>query len=100
MNTTPIGPVSFIKLEKESKPFIENPATANSFEQMLGQALDKVNALQIQSSDLNTQLASGNLEYIHQAMVMAEKAGIAFDFTMQLRNKVVEAYQEIMRTQI
>jgi flagellar hook-basal body complex protein FliE len=33
-------------------------------------------------------------------MVMAEKAGLAFDFTLQLRNKVLEAYQEIMRTQI
>ncbi len=100
MNTMPIGPVSFIKLEKESKPFVENPATGVSFEQMLGQALDKVNALQIQSSDLSTAMASGNLEYIHQAMVMSEKAGLAFDFTMQLRNKVLEAYQEIMRTQL
>lgn len=100
MNAMPISPVSFIKLEKEAKPFAENPAAGASFEQMLGQALDKVNALQIQSSDLSAQMASGNLEYIHQAMVMAEKAGVAFDFTMQLRNKVLEAYQEIMRTQI
>lgn len=100
MNAMPISPVSFIKLEKEAKPFAENPVAGVSFEQMLGQALDKVNALQIQSSDLSAQMASGNLEYIHQAMVMAEKAGVAFDFTMQLRNKVLEAYQEIMRTQI
>ncbi len=100
MNTTPISPLSFIKLEKESKPFNENPATEVSFEQMLGQALDKVNVLQIKSSDLNAEMASGNLEYVHQAMVMAEKAGLAFDFTLQLRNKVLEAYQEIMRTQI
>lgn len=100
MNTLPISPLSFIKLEKESKPFGENPVSGASFEQMLGQALDKVNALQIKSSDLNDQMASGNLEYVHQAMVMAEKAGLAFDFTMQLRNKVLEAYQEIMRTQL
>lgn len=100
MNTSSISPVSFIKLEKESKPLDENLAAGASFEQMLGQALDKVNTLQIKSSDLSAQMASGNLEYVHQAMVMAEKAGIAFDFTMQLRNKVLEAYQEIMRTQI
>ena len=100
MNMTPIGPVTFIRLEKESKPFGENPATSASFEQILGQALDKVNKLQIQASDLNTQLATGNLEYLHQAMVMAEKAGLAFEFTLQLRNKVLEAYQEIMRTQL
>lgn len=100
MNTMPIGPVSFLKLDKESKPFSPNPVANASFEQMLGQALDKVNVLQIKSSDLNAEMASGNLEYVHQAMVMAEKAGLAFDFTMQLRNKVLEAYQEIMRTQI
>ena len=100
MNTLPISPVSFIKMENESKPLIENSAVGASFEQMLGQALDKVNALQIKSADLDTQLASGKLENIHQAMIMAEKAGIAFQFTMQLRNKVLEAYQEIMRTQV
>lgn len=100
MNTLPIGPVSFLKLEKESKPFDENPLAGASFEQMLGRALDKVNALQIKSSELNAEMASGKLEYLHQAMVMAEKAGLAFDFTLQLRNKVLEAYQEIMRIQI
>lgn len=100
MNTLPIGPVSFLRLEKESKPFDENQSAGVSFEQMLGQALDKVNALQIKSSELNAEMASGKLEYLHQAMVMAEKAGLAFDFTLQLRNKVLEAYQEIMRTQI
>jgi flagellar hook-basal body complex protein FliE len=100
MNTTPVGPVSFIKLEKEPKATQGNPLAGVSFEEKLGQALDKVNALQIESSELNTELASGKLEYLHQAMVMAEKAGLAFDFTLQLRNKVLEAYQEIMRTQI
>lgn len=100
MTTLPISSVSFINLMKESKPLDENPVAGASFEQMLGQALDKVNALQIESSDLSAQMASGNLEYVHQAMVMAEKAGLAFDFTMQLRNKALEAYQEIMRTQI
>ena len=77
-----------------------NPIMAESFETVLSRALEPVNDLQLQSADLDSKMASGNLEYVHQAMVMAQKASLALDFTLQIRNKVVEAYQEIMRTQV
>jgi flagellar hook-basal body complex protein FliE len=77
-----------------------NPLVAESFEKVLSRALEPVNNLQLQSADLDSQLAQGKLEYVHQAMVMAQKASLALDMTMQIRNKVVEAYQEIMRTQV
>jgi flagellar hook-basal body complex protein FliE len=77
-----------------------NPLMAQSFESVLSKALEPVNNLQLQSAELDGQLAQGKLEYVHQAMVMAQKASLALDMTMQLRNKVVEAYQEIMRTQL
>jgi flagellar hook-basal body complex protein FliE len=77
-----------------------NPLVAESFEKVLSRALEPVNNLQLQSAELDGQLAQGKLEYVHQAMVMAQKASLALDMTMQIRNKVVEAYQEIMRTQV
>ncbi len=77
-----------------------NPLVAESFEKVLSKALEPVNNLQLQSADLDSQLAQGKLEYVHQAMIMAQKASLALDMTMQIRNKVVEAYQEIMRTQV
>ena len=77
-----------------------NPLMGESFEMVLSKALEPVNNLQLQSAELDSQLAQGKLEYVHQAMVMAQKASLALDMTMQIRNKVVEAYQEIMRTQL
>jgi flagellar hook-basal body complex protein FliE len=98
-----IHPVSQIaKLRPESvltgEPKEADPAP--SFEEVLGQALNGVNDLQQQSAELNTKLASGQLQYIHQATAMAEKASLAFELTLQIRNKFLDAYQEIMRTQI
>lgn len=84
-----------------SEPAPENnPLMVETFEKVLSKALEPVNNLQLQSAELDGQMAQGKLEYVHQAMVMAQKASLALDMTMQIRNKVVEAYQEIMRTQL
>ena len=97
----PVQPVSILKSEGIFKAEKEQPVlTDGSFEKVLAKALNGVNDLQLQSADLDAKMASGQLEYVHQAMVMAEKANMALQFTMQVRNKVVEAYQEIMRTQL
>lgn len=98
-STEAISPLSIIKNEpkQETEP---NSMLATSFEKYLAQALEPVNNLQLQSADLDSKLAAGKLEYVHQAMVTAEKASLALDLTIQVRNKVIEAYSEIMRTQV
>jgi flagellar hook-basal body complex protein FliE len=88
------GPESLVSRERKEKD------PAQSFEAVLGKALNEVNDLQQQSTELNAKLASGELQYIHQATAMAQKASLAFELTLQIRNKFLEAYQEIMRTQI
>jgi flagellar hook-basal body complex protein FliE len=67
---------------------------------MLRGYMDEVNKLQLKSEELDRQLATGALENIHEATIAAEKAALALEFTIQIRNKVVEAYQEIMRMPI
>ena len=96
---TKLTPLSILKTEPTSQPE-SNSMMATSFEKMLAKALEPVNNLQIQSADLDSKLAAGKLEYVHQAMVTGEKASLALDLTIQVRNKVIEAYQEIMRTQV
>jgi flagellar hook-basal body complex protein FliE len=44
--------------------------------------------------------ATGKTRNIHETMIAVNKADLAFRLTMQVRNKIVEAYQEVMRTQI
>jgi flagellar hook-basal body complex protein FliE len=48
----------------------------------------------------NTQMAAGQIDNIDKIMIDMEKADIALQFTLQVRNKVLDAYQEIMRMQI
>jgi flagellar hook-basal body complex protein FliE len=70
------------------------------FGDFLNKAVEEVNALQQDSSQLKSNLVTGEIEDIHQVMIAAEKANLAFQLTLQIRNKVIEAYQEIMRMQV
>lgn len=75
-------------------------AGEGSFGQFLQDAMQEVNNLQLESQDMKQQLITGNVEDIHQVMIAAEKANVALQLTVQIRNKVIEAYQEIMRMQV
>lgn len=100
MDIRPINPVSLVRPDSILNAKNSNEKPAVSFEKILGQALGPVNNLQQQAAALDHKLASGQLEYIHQATAMAEKASLALELTLQIRNKALEAYQEIMRTQV
>ena len=78
----------------------QEPPVVKSFGVYLGDALGNVNALEKESERLTTALAAGQVEYISQVVVAAEKADIAVQLTLQVRNRAVEAYQEIMRMQV
>ncbi|MCE5198754.1 MAG: flagellar hook-basal body complex protein FliE [Armatimonadota bacterium] len=71
-----------------------------SFKEALKKGVGEVNKLQSESDEMSMKLASGELEDVHKAMIAMQKAKLAFEFTTQVRNKVVEAYQEIMRMQL
>ncbi len=71
-----------------------------SFGEMLKEHLKKVNHLQNTADTAVQDLASGKNEDVHNTMISLEKASVAMQLTMQVRNKVVEAYQEIMRMQV
>jgi flagellar hook-basal body complex protein FliE len=73
---------------------------SKQFGQFLSDALNKVNQQQQESSQLTQQFAAGQTSDVHQVLIASEKAALALELTVQIRNKVIEAYQEIMRTQI
>ena len=79
----------------------ETPAKVDkSFGEYLSNALDQVNQLQQESQQASIDLAAGKIQDVSQAVIATEKATIALQLTMQVRNKVVDAYQEIMRMQV
>ncbi len=71
-----------------------------SFKDTIKNALGGVNNLQNQADEMSQKLATGDLEDVHKAMLAMNKAKTTFDFTMTVRNKVLEAYQEVMRMQV
>lgn len=94
-----VNPMVLVRPESFLNSTPEEKKPAVSFEEVLGNALNQVNVLQQQSAELGAKMISGELEYLHEATAMSEKASLALQLTIQVRNKVVEAYQEIMRTQ-
>ena len=71
-----------------------------SFSDFLNNALNQVNSLQINAEKMNEAFAAGLTDNIHQVMVASEKASVAMQFTLQVRNKMLDAYTEIMRMPI
>lgn len=79
------------------KPAAENAA---NFGDILANALTEVNSLQKNAEKSAIDLVTGKLQDVSQVTIAAEKASIALQLTMQVRNKAVDAYQEIMRMQV
>lgn len=71
-----------------------------SFAEMLNDALTSVEQQEKQVQALNMQFMAGQPVDVHDIMIAAEKAQLGLQLTVQVRNKVVEAYQEIMRIQL
>lgn len=71
-----------------------------SFADVLDKFVTDVNSLQNKASESIEKLATGEISDVHQVMIAVEEAGTAMEFMLEIRNKVVEAYQEIMRMQV
>ncbi|NLK00883.1 MAG: flagellar hook-basal body complex protein FliE [Clostridia bacterium] len=70
------------------------------FAEVLRNAFHHVDGLQKNADAMTQHYLAGNLDNIHQVVLAAERASIALQMTVQVRNKMVEAYQEISRMQI
>ena len=78
----------------------ESGSGTKSFGELLTNALGEVNAQQQHAGEVVQRFALGEPMDIHQVMIAVEQAGTAMALTIQVRNKLVEAYQEVMRTQV
>lgn len=91
-----IGPERYSPL---GRPVAPSPA-AEGFADTLKTVLSDVNAMQMDSGAALQRLAAGENVDIHEVMISSAEAGIAFDLMLEIRNKLVEAYQEIQRMQV
>ncbi|MGM7720367.1 flagellar hook-basal body complex protein FliE [Metabacillus sp. Hm71] len=71
-----------------------------SFAETLKQAINQVNQSQIESDKMTEALAAGKNVELHDVMISAQKASVSMALAIELRNKAIEAYQEMMRIQV
>ncbi|MEK3989567.1 flagellar hook-basal body complex protein FliE [Robertmurraya sp. FSL R5-0851] len=89
----------------QSNAAISTPSTTpyeaqKSFASVLKDSIEKVNEAQNQSDVMTEKLARGENVDLHQVMIASQKASITMSATIEVRNKVIEAYQEVMRMQV
>ena len=102
--TAPISPIT-----------LANPATAiqtapplasgapdggNVFHSIFQTAVNTVEGFQVQANQSVENFLSGKNEDVHTAVLATQRADLSFELFMQVRNRVVSAYQEIMRMQV
>ncbi len=68
-----------------------------SFTELFDQVLNSVNSLQMDSAKAQELLATGDAADLHQVMIAAEEAGIAMDLLLEIRNRLLDAYQNLVR---
>ena len=72
-------------------------AQGGGFADTLRSTLDQVNQVQARSSEMSAAYERGEVTDIAQVMLARQEAGVAFEATLQVRNKLLSAYQDIMR---
>lgn len=76
------------------------PGAAGAFAESLSKALNTVDSMQKESHASVNRLLSGEIEDLHKVALDHQRAALAFDLLLQVRNKAVQAYQEVMRMQV
>jgi flagellar hook-basal body complex protein FliE len=75
-------------------------SAGKSFSDTLNEALKNVNDLQKNSDRAMQDLATGKTDNIPEVMITAEKADLALKMMVQVRNKIIDAYHEVMKMQV
>lgn len=90
-----------INIEKPSvSAEVSQSSPSKSFADTLKEAIDGVNQLQKASDRAAQDLATGRTDNVADVMIAAEKADVALRVMVQVRNKIIDAYQEIMKMQV
>ena len=71
-----------------------------SFGDTISNFLDAVNTAQVDAKDSISEIVTGESENLHEAMAKGEEAKISFEVMLEIRNKLLQSFQEIQRMQV
>lgn len=99
-----MDPLSFTRIvepeppAQPAQPPAESPA--GSFAELLGDAVQRVRDMHAESDTELRRLLAGEPVDLHRVLLAGEQAGLASELMVAVRNKMVDAYQEVMRIQV
>ncbi|MCM3409082.1 flagellar hook-basal body complex protein FliE [Metabacillus sp. YM-086] len=93
ITTQPVQPkaTNITNIQNENK---------TSFAETLKQSINEINKAQLESDKMTEALASGKNVELHDVMIASQKSSITLLTAIEVRNKAIEAYQEMMRMQV
>ena len=95
-----LDPISALAPTDSLTPLLEPQQTTADFSSWLAQKMDEVNT-QLSQADMQVrQLAVGGETNVHQVMMALEKARLSLELVVQVRNKLLDAYQNLMQMQV
>lgn len=90
------GLIERLDVNRTGQTATGKPSEAD-FGELLSNMLNQVNELQMDAGKLQEAFMSGEPVELHQVMIKAQEAGIAMDLLLEIRNKLLNAYNELMR---
>lgn len=82
---------------KPTVPMEDAKPAEGQFSDLLGQFVGSVNDLQTEAGDAQKALLAGEPVELHEVMIKAEKAGVAMDLLLEVRNRLISAYNDIVK---
>jgi flagellar hook-basal body complex protein FliE len=95
-----INALSTADLLQQKSEADKTQKSGGDFAQQLKSAIDDVNSEQVKSEKAMSDIASGQVKDLHQAAIAIDKAEISMKLMLEVRNKALNAYKEITRTQL
>ena len=96
----PIGPIQDIPIDPVAIRPADSPSRPGAFQEALETAIDRVESFRRLADGAVGRFVAGESEELHSTVLAAQRAELSFELFVQVRNKVVQAYQEIMRMQM
>ncbi len=76
------------------------PEPKASFADQLSKAVSQVQDLQVRREEMVDEMVTGRVTEVHDVMIAAKESQLAFELLVEVRNKLLEGYQELMRMQV
>lgn len=97
INNVNLGPIDPLKASEITSSRASDNPQGISFKDILQSSINEIKDMNEKADVAIEKLATGEVQDMHQVMLAIEKADLTFKTMMQIRNKLLDAYQEVMR---